>query len=134
MWHSYHHARQASVTLLCNWVGDLSVESLGGPERFVTYFISTVAHEQIEADANKPGKPVSKTLPSLLAILSKFLQAEAAKNPEISASLTEEECHQHWPIASLILRACGDVGQVAAGKQKLDGKLATTVTRLGIPF
>jgi hypothetical protein len=50
VWHTYHHARQASVTLLCNWVGDLSIATLGGPENFVNYFIATVSNEAAEFD------------------------------------------------------------------------------------
>lgn len=50
VWHTYHHARQASVTLLCNWVGDLYVDVLGGPKNFVNYFISTVSNEAAEYD------------------------------------------------------------------------------------
>lgn len=66
-------------------------------------------------------------------MLSKFLQVEAAKAPDVTKEiLSEDECHRFWPIATLILRACGD-GTLQT-KQALDGKLAVTVTKLGTTF
>eukprot|EP00026_Physarum_polycephalum_P000459 Phypoly_transcript_00460.p1 GENE.Phypoly_transcript_00460~~Phypoly_transcript_00460.p1 ORF type:complete len:982 (+),score=122.97 Phypoly_transcript_00460:1742-4687(+) len=132
VWHTYHHARQASVTVLCNWVGDLSVTTLGGPENFVNYFISTVSNEAAEFDVNNTKTANLQVLTSLLEILSKFLRAEAAKNAEISLNISEEASYTHWPLASLILRACGDaMGQPSPSSgKKLDGKLAVMVTKL----
>ena len=74
----------------------------------------------------------TQILTSLLEILSKFLRAEATKNAEISLNISEEASFNYWPLASLILRACGDtMGQPGQGK-KLDGKLAVMVTKLGM--
>jgi hypothetical protein len=81
---------------------------------------------------NKTKTTNTQVLTSLLEILSKFLRAEAAKNAEISLNISEEASYNHWPLASLILRACGDtMGQSGPGK-KLDGKLAVMVTKLGM--
>lgn len=66
-------------------------------------------------------------------MLSKFLQVEAAKASDVTNEIiSEDQCHRFWPIATFILRACGD-GTLQT-KQALDGKLAVTVTKLGITF
>jgi hypothetical protein len=84
----------------------------------------------LQVNNTKTANP--EVLTALLEILSKFLRAEAATNAEISLNISEEASNNHWPLASLILRACGDaMGQPSSGK-KLDGKLAVMVTKLGM--